>query len=482
MTDRERVVQQIRVEREKRRRSHGWCEWRPINEFQAIAYQSPADELFFGGRAGSGKSDLILGLAFKEHYDSIIFRREYPQLKGLIRRSREIVGSHGRYSSTEKLWKLPGDRLLEFGAVQYEDDWEKYQGRAHSFLGFDEITHFSENLYKRLIGWNRTTRQGERCRVVCTGNPPTTMEGQWVKRYWGPWLDPNHPLFEQVEPGDLVWYDVNGKCLGKSDRQPEELARSRSFIPGVMLKILEESGYKATLASLPEPLRSQLLHGDFSAEAETDAWQIVPKEWVNDAIARYRKREKPRTLFSIGVDPARGGGDRTCLALNWDNWLEFQVYPGSETKTGDSVAALLQPYAGKAPYLYIDTIGIGSSVVDACRDRSYLYIFPVNGSASARGYSQQFFSFANLRSWLYWNLREQLNPEKYPDLCLPDDSELIEEICTPRYRVLNGSVIAVEDKESIKKRLGRSPDKADALVYAIARLDGSGQGHTAIVI
>src|SRR5690606_36015276 len=52
--------------------------------------------------------------------------------------------------------------------------------------------------------WNRTTTLGQRCRVVATGNPPTTAEGLWVIEYWGPWLDPRHP--NPAKPGELRWY------------------------------------------------------------------------------------------------------------------------------------------------------------------------------------------------------------------------------------------------------------------------------------
>ena len=58
---------------------------------------------------------------------------------------------------------------------------------------FDEIGHFLESQFRFLIGWMRTSTPGERCRVVATGNPPTSAEGEWIIQYWGPWLDPQHP-------------------------------------------------------------------------------------------------------------------------------------------------------------------------------------------------------------------------------------------------------------------------------------------------
>lgn len=51
---------------------------------QTAAYFSDADELFYGGGAGGGKSALLCGLAIERHRKAIIFRREYPQVKSLV--------------------------------------------------------------------------------------------------------------------------------------------------------------------------------------------------------------------------------------------------------------------------------------------------------------------------------------------------------------------------------------------------------------
>jgi hypothetical protein len=110
---------------------------------QTDAYFSEADEVFYGGGAGGGKSALLCGLAIEEHTKSIIFRREYPQIKGLVDEVHRQLGTRDGYNQQDKVWRLPKGNELEFGSVQHEDDKEKYQGRAHDFKGFDEVTHFS---------------------------------------------------------------------------------------------------------------------------------------------------------------------------------------------------------------------------------------------------------------------------------------------------------------------------------------------------
>jgi len=50
------------------------------------------------------------------------------------------------------------------------------------------------------------------------------------------------------------------------------------------------------------------------------------------------------------------------------------------------------------------------------------------------------------------------------EICIPNDEELIADLCSPTYTD-NDKVMIVESKDTIKKRLGRSPNKGDAAVY-----------------
>ena len=69
--------------------------------------------------------------------------------------------------------------------------------------------------------------------------------------------------------------------------------------------------------------------------------------------------------------------------------------------------------------------------------------------------------FADLRSQMHWRMREDLRKETVD---LVHDVELFSDLTTPTFKTLNG-VIKVESKEEIKKRLGRSPNKGDAVIY-----------------
>jgi hypothetical protein len=279
--------------------------WTPLPGPQTDAFNSLADELFYGGAAGGGKTDLLLGTALQAHWRSIIFRREFQQLKGIKDRSGELYYDIGKYNGSDWLWRFKTGNSIEFGACQFEGDEQKYQGRPHDLKGFDEITHFTKRQYKFLTGWNRTTKvnpaTGEyyRTRVIAAGNPPTSAEGQWVNEYWGPWLNPNHP--NPAKSGELRWFITNseGEDVEVSSSDPiymeinnletEVFPRSRTFIRARIQDnpYLMSSGYLSILQALPEPLRSRMLQGDFGIGEDDDEWQVIPTAWILAAQARW---------------------------------------------------------------------------------------------------------------------------------------------------------------------------------------------------
>ena len=67
---------------------------------------------------------------------------------------------------------------------------------------------------------------------------------------------------------------------------------------------------------------------------------------------------------------------------------------------------------------------------------------------------------------MWWRLREILEPGSGRELILPDDRELLGDLCAPRWKETSQG-IQIESKDDIKKRLGRSTDCGDALVMAL---------------
>lgn len=449
----------------------------PRNKPQCAAYESEADIIGYGGAAGGGKTDLLLGFAGTKHYRSVIFRRVFPLLEGIVARSREIFNSgnspHIKDSYNESLhrWELSSGATVRFAAMQYEDDKKNFQGRPFDFYGFDEATEFTESQFRFVTGWNRSTRAGQKCRVVLTFNPPMDEAGEWVTRYFAPWLDETYKNL--AKDGELRWYAmVDGEEKEFLDGTPFEhkgetiTPKSRTFFHAQLSdnKILEATGYSATIDAMPEPIRS-LLKGKFGAYKQTDPFQVIPAAWVRAAQERWNNSKPVEPIKSIGVDVARGGGDKTVIAtLRLDRFDELKKYPGAITPDGQTVAVLVGQITGtQKPLIGIDVIGVGAAVYDAMRGSKAV---GVNfGAGSDKTDKSGKFKFANIRAEAYWTLREALDPNYGATLALPPDNELLGDLCAPKWSIKTGKIY-IESKDEIIKRLGRSPDSADAVVIA----------------
>lgn len=449
--------------------------WVPQPGPQRVAYESQADILFYGGSAGGGKTDLLLGLCLTAQSHSIIFRREAVQLVGIEERMSSITGTRNGYNSTTGVWRLPGGKVMELGSVKEPNDWMKFQGRPHDMKAFDELAHFTEAQFRALIGWLRSDDPNQRQRVVCAGNPPTSSEGQWVKRFWGAWLDPTHP--NPAKPGELRWYvtDENGDDMPVPGSDPVKVGpdwftpKSRTFVPSSVDDnlFLSSTGYKATLQSLPEPLRSQMLRGDFNAGASDPAWQTIPTEWVKAAQARWTKKDAKGLMTAIGFDPARGGVDKSTAARRHGQWFDELVsVPGIVTKDGPTAAGFIVPLVRNGACICVDSIGIGSSALDFIRGLNLLVLPVVGSAASGLADKAGQLRFRNKRAEMYWLLREALDPTNPDPIALPPDQELLGDLCAVRYKVVTlGKTAAIQmrDKDEIREAIGRSPDKGDAV-------------------
>lgn len=412
------------------------------------------------------------------HQHSAIFRRVYPNLKEIMRRSRDIIDGAADENKSERIWSFPDGRTIEFGAVQHEDNKKDWQGRPHDLKAFDELPEFTESQYVFISGWNRTTDPGQRTRVLATGNPPTDEAGSWIIRRWAAWLDPEHP--NPAKPGELRWYAVvDGKERECEDEQPFEhngetvIPRSRTFIRARLDDnpyYSQDGRYRSVLQSLPEPLRSQLLYGDFEATQAPNPWQVIPTEWVRAAQKRWLEREKPDTpLVHAGLDPSRGGEDQTALSKRYENWVAEPVaWPGRVCVDGPTVAELVRQQLDgeRVMTINMDVAGIGSSVYDSLVTM-FRCVLPVNSSNKSEYYDRSGkLKMRNKRAELYWRMRDALDPIYGDDMALPPGNEVLADLCAGTYKLTTAGV-QVEEKEEIKQRIGRSPDVGEAIMLSV---------------
>lgn len=163
--------------------------WGPHPGPQTAFLESVEREVLYGGAAGGGKSDGLLMAAVMEyqnrHHRGIIFRKTYPELKDLVRRSEEIYPLlGGRYRSSYRDWRFPSGATVEFGYIDKKKDRYKYK-RAWNFIGWDELTHWADDeIYVWMLHRLRTTT-GSGCllRVRGTTNPGGAGH-EWVRARW----------------------------------------------------------------------------------------------------------------------------------------------------------------------------------------------------------------------------------------------------------------------------------------------------------
>lgn len=450
----------------------------PDNHPQCLAYDlavnSNVMEIGYGGQAGGGKSDLMIGLAGTVFDKSYIFRSEYTQMDGLIDRGNEVYPT-GFVEGRKRGWSF-GNRVIRLRGLR-DGDWKKYQGQPKDFIAFDEAAEIPRKDVRSVTGWSRAI-PGKRTLVMYGFNPPTTPEGQWIVEMFAPWIDPDYPG-KRAESGEIRWFVHATDSAGKeeiievpdgsaythTDGQ-QYLPISRTFISSSRHNnpYLGDE-YERRLDALPEPLRTLVKTGDMTLGVRDDEWQCIKTEWVVTAQDKARRRGKPDlALRAVGVDVAHGGADKTVIAKVYGTYFDIHAYPGIETPRGEDVAMKVHTLMESNAPMAVDGVGYGASAVERLRDDYRYEVLTFNaGERSDATDKSGRFGFKNKRAEVYWKFREALEAGEIDGL--PQDRMIRVELCAARYRIVGGKYV-LEEKDDIKKRLGHSPDYADAIVIA----------------
>lgn len=230
------------------------------------------------------------------------------------------------------------------------------------------------------------------------------------------------------------------------------------------------------------PIFSAKVRGIFPTSSNTG---VIPLGWVQLAVNRWhdyteaiKKAERDLTVFPmargrrvVGIDVARGGEDENALAIRQGNYVSsIERFRNADTiETANQAATFLHQPGSMA---VVDVIGIGAGVYDTLRSWNAKGIITaecIAFNAAAQSHRTDTlgeFRFRNDRSAAWWNFREILDPSRGSLVALPDDERLIEELVAVGYDHLVGGVIKIEEKDEIRKRIGRSTDSADAVIQA----------------
>lgn len=238
----------------------GVIEWRPHNGPQTRFHLSHAYETLFGGTKGPGKTDTLLREGLRQihipNFRAIIFRRTYPNLREIIDRSHKYFGGiGGKFNSQDHRWTFPSGASYAFGHVQHEHDKYNHNGHEYHYIGFDEVTEFTETQYLFLMAQNRTSDARIKCYIRATANPGGVGHG-WVKKRFIDCLKPlEMKYFKRVENDDV-------ECAANDPH-----AVSREFIPATVYdnpSITEnDPNYIKRLEQLPEEDKQALLYGNW---------------------------------------------------------------------------------------------------------------------------------------------------------------------------------------------------------------------------
>lgn len=211
---------------------------------------------------------------------------------------------------------------------------------------------------------------------------------------------------------------------------------------------------------------------------------LIPEQWIESAQERWVKYHKTKRVeqypvkLTLGVDVAGQGRDSTVYCYRRGNIVTHFVKTNSGGEAnhmeiaGQIVADLkAEPKA----VAMIDTIGEGAGVYSRTKELHYEdRALSCKNSESAKDESTDDpltdvtgeNTFANMRAYTFWAVRDWLNPKNGQNAMLPPGDSFTEEATEIKWKRNSNGEIIIEPKEDIKKRLGRSTDLFDSLALS----------------
>lgn len=205
---------------------------------------------------------------------------------------------------------------------------------------------------------------------------------------------------------------------------------------------------------------------------------LIPYEWITLANQRWeefiekngRDYIPPKVPLKLGTDVAGMGRDSSCFISRYDNFVSsielFQsAGKADHMHVAGQIVAKLHSSKTKGAVALIDTIGEGAGVYSRLQELGESGAVSCKfseGAKNLRDITDQY-TFNNMRAYLYWCVRDWLNPKNNTGAMLPPNDMLCEELTQIHWKFLSNGDIIMEKKEDIKARIGRSPDCSDAL-------------------
>lgn len=251
-----------------------------------------ADVAFYGGGAGGGKSFALM-LEPVRHYDNpkfggVIFRKNMKQVRNEGGLWDESLGLYGPLGATPKETTLEWQRgtgwRMKFDHLEHEMTVLNWQGSAVPYIGFDEITHFSEKQVFYMMSRLRSM-SGVPGYMRGTCNPDAAS---WVRRFIDWWIGPDgFPIRERSgvirwfirQDDEIVWADSKEELVERfgADSEPKSFTFIQSLIHDNKILMTKDPTYIASLKALPRVERMRLLEGNWNVVAS--AGSFFKREW-----------------------------------------------------------------------------------------------------------------------------------------------------------------------------------------------------------
>jgi hypothetical protein len=215
------------------------------------------------------------------------------------------------------------------------------------------------------------------------------------------------------------------------------------------------------------------IKGEFPRSATS---QFIPSDLVDSAMERaLDPREYYQAAKVLGVDVAKGGenGDRHVIVRRQGRRC-FAPKPFSNIDTMELVAAVVDEFNVWQPdVICVDGTGVGTGVVHRLQELGYPVVDVMVGSAA-----EDPVQYFNLRTEVWGRFREwvrlggQLEPSQ----------ELKAELVAPEFDHTGKMQLRLEPKKYTKRRLGLSPDLADAIMLTFAADNFGRKAHRAVAL
>ena len=381
----------------------------------------------------------------------------WKEIRSSIRKSKIDLGGELAKKSPEL--QIVQDEWVALGISTNQPD--RFQGfhAKHVLVIVDEAAGVKEDIFEAIEG----VLTSGHCRLLLLGNPTliggtfykSQREAGWKAFHIAAWDTPNFTAFGITED-DLE----SGAWKEKSPCNPDGTFNW----PMPWLITPEWAAGRLKAWGKNHPAYQARVAGNFPTQGENN---VIPLAWIEAAMARWEDTEGQGSTV-LGVDVARFGQDLSVIAPRQGQKVAaLKVYSGKDTQeiTGEVLVAARET---RARHIKVDVIGMGAGVVDPLKAEDAPVVAVNVASSSDVVDDDGNRVFLNLRAELWWALREALDPKNPEPLALPPDEDLMGDLAAPTYRFTGKGAIQIEEKEETKKRLGHSPDRADAVMLTFA--------------